>query len=195
MAAVPWKKIRTEWLKGGTTYAKLAKKYGIKEQTIKNHASKEAWGNEKVLIEDEVRTRTRARIVCVREEQLIKLATANGFLIDSLVDMAQQATDQQKQILVDKNGTLRNAESLSKAIQLAIMNQRDLYRLPDMDMELRKKEAAARKKEAKEKLALDKAKWEAVQREKADAAAGANATMWKVELPEEMQKLEGEIDG
>ena len=33
--AAPWSRIRTEWLKGGTTYAKLAKKYGLAEKTIR----------------------------------------------------------------------------------------------------------------------------------------------------------------
>lgn len=182
--AAPWTRIRTEWLKGGTTYAKLAKKYGIAEKTIRNRAYKEGWKKEKGQIEDEVRTKTRARIVCVREEQLVKLAEANGKLIDALVEMAMQAADKPAVTLFDAGKTLRNAESLSKAIQLAAMTQRDLYRLPSMDQELRKKQEAARKKEAKEKLALEREKWEAEQREKAKAAEVASGTVWEVIEPD-----------
>ena len=32
--ATPWAKIRTEWLKGGTTYKKLAEKYHVSAKTI-----------------------------------------------------------------------------------------------------------------------------------------------------------------
>lgn len=182
--AAPWSRIRTEWLKGGTTYAKLAKKYGLSEKTIRNRAYKEGWGKEKGQIQDEVRTATRARIVRVREEQLMKLAEANGQIIDALLDMTKLAQEKPTVMLFDAGKTLRNAESLTKAIQLAAMTQRDLYRLPSMDQELRKKEAAARKKEAKEKLALEREKWEAEQREKAKAAETASGTVWEVIEPE-----------
>ena len=182
--AAPWNKIRTEWLKGGTTYPKLAKKYGLAEKTIRNRAYKEGWGKEKGQIEDEVRTKTRARIVCVREEQLMKLAEANGKLIDALVEITTQAAEKPNVLMFDSNATLRNAESLSKAIQLAAMTQRDIYRLPSMDQELRKKQEAARKREAKEKLALEREKWEAEQREKAKAAEVASQTVWEVIEPE-----------
>ena len=182
--AAPWTKIRTEWLKGGTTYAKLAKKYNLAEKTIRNRAYKEGWKKEKGQIEDEVRTRTRARIVCVREEQLLKLAEANGKLIDALVAIATQAAEAPATILRDNNLTLRNAESMSKAIQLATMTQRDIYRLPDMDQEPRKKAEAARKKETKEKLALEREKWEAEQREKAKQAEAVSGTVWEVIEPD-----------
>ena len=182
--AAPWTRIRTEWLKGGTTYAKLAKKYGLAEKTIRNRAYKEGWGKEKGQIQDEVRAKTRARIVCVREEQLMKLAAANGALIDALVEMTKQAAEKPNQTLFDAGATLRNAESLSKAIQLAAMTQRDLYRLPSMDQELRKKAEAARKKEANEKLKLEREKWEAEQREKAKAAETVSGTVWEVIEPD-----------
>ena len=182
--AANWTRIRTEWLKGGTTYKKMAEKYGLAEKTIRNRAYKEGWGKEKGQIEDEVRAKTRARIVCVREEQLMKLAEANGQLIDALVALATKSAEGPIQMMTDANGTLRNAESLSKAIQLAAMTQRDLYRLPSMDQELRKKQESARKKEAKEKLALEREKWEAEQREKAKAAEAAAGTVWEVLEPD-----------
>ena len=180
----PWAKIRTEWLKGGTTYAKLAQKYGLSVKTIQNRAYKEGWGKEKGKIREEIREKTRARIVRVREEQLIKLAEAYGKLIDALLDLTEQAAANPNKLLTDAGLTLRNAESLSKAIQLATMTQRDIYRMPSMDQELRKKAEAARKKEAKEKLALEREKWEAEQLEKAKAAETASGTVWEVIEPD-----------
>ena len=182
--ATPWSKIRAEWLKGGTTYKKLGEKYNVSAKTISNRAYKEGWKNEKGRIQEEVRNKTRARIVCVREEQLMKLAAANGALIDALVEMTKQAAEKPNQTLFDAGATLRNAESLSKAIQLAAMTQRDLYRLPSMDQELRKKAEAARKKEAAEKLKLEREKWEAEQREKAKQAEAISGTVWEVIEPD-----------
>lgn len=182
--ATPWNRIRTEWLKGGTTYPELAKKYGLAEKTIRNRAYKEGWGKEKGQIEDEARAKTHTRIVRVREEQLIKLTEANEALIDTLVDIATAAKRGPLQMMLDANGTLRNAESLTKAIQTAIQNQRDLFRLPSMDQQLKKQEFAQKKREAKEKIALEREKWEAEQREKAKAAETASQTVWEVIEPE-----------
>jgi hypothetical protein len=182
--AAPWAKIRTEWLKGRTTYAKLAKKYGLKEQTIKNRAYKEGWGKEKVQIEDEARTKTRARIVRVREEQLEKLATANSDMIEVLLAIVAEAKAKPTVLMFDAGGTLRNTESLTKAIQLAVQNQREIYRLPDIDQELKKKEVAQKKKEAKEKLALEREKWEAEKAEKAKAQSVQSGTVWQIEEPD-----------
>ena len=182
--ATPWAKIRTEWLKGGTTYKKLAEKYHVSAKTIANRASNEGWKNEKGKIREEVMNRTRARIVRVREEQLIKLMEANESLIDALVEMATATKRNPVHLLTDSNGTLRNAESMTRAIQTAIQTQRDLYRLPSMDQDLRRKEFAAKKKAEKERMALEREKWEAERQEKAKAAEAASQTVWQVEEPE-----------
>ena len=182
--STPWARIRTEWLKGGTTYKKLAEKYKLSEKTIRNRAYKEAWGKEKGQIEDEARTKTRARIVHVREEQLFKLAQANGNIIDALLAITTQAegTDPYRRMF-DKTGSVRNVESLTKAIQLAVQNQRDLYRLPDMDMELRKKEAAQRKRDNKAKMQLEREKWE-LEKQKAQNEQQAEQEVWELQAPE-----------
>lgn len=182
--ATPWTKIKAEWLKGGTSYKKLAEKYHVSEKTIANRSSNEGWGKDKGKIQEEVGKKLCARIVRVREEQLMKLMTANEELIDALVDIATAAKKGPIQMLTDAGGTLRNAESLTKAIQTAIQNQRDLFRLPSMDQQLKKQEFAQRKKEAKEKIALEREKWEAEQREKAKAAEVASQTVWEVIEPE-----------
>ncbi len=181
--AAPWAKIRTEWLKGRTTYKKLGEKYGLKEKTIRDRASKEGWGKEKRQIEDEARAKTRARIVRVREEQLEKLATANSDMIEVLLALVAQAKEEPTVFMFDAGGTLRNTESLTKAIQLAVQNQRDIYRLPDIDQELKKKEAAQRKREAKEKMALEREKWEA-EKTKAQNELELEQEVWQIVSPE-----------
>lgn len=38
-----WKKIKAEYIKGNTTYAKLAEKYSVSSSTLRKKASKEKW--------------------------------------------------------------------------------------------------------------------------------------------------------
>ena len=41
--AANWKKIRSEYIKGGTTYRALAEKYGVSPSSVEKRAAKEQW--------------------------------------------------------------------------------------------------------------------------------------------------------
>ena len=183
--AVPWTKIKADWLKGGTSYKKLAEKYGVKEGSIKNRASKEGWRKDRDKIETEARQTIHARAVRGRVEQLEKLITANEAVIDGLLALAELVKAKPEVLLIDDHQTLRNAESMTKAIQTATMTQRDLHKLPTLDQDMRKKEEAQRKKEAKEKLAIDREKWEAEKLAKAGGPEGNPQLIWVLHEPEE----------
>lgn len=131
--AVPWTKIKAEWLKGGTTYKKLAEKYGIKEGSIKNRASKEGWQKEKLLIGDKVSTELRERVAHTRVNHLERLINASELIITGLEKLAAEVAADPVKYLQDKSGSLRSAESITKALQTATETQRDLYRLPNID--------------------------------------------------------------
>ncbi len=147
--AVPWTKIRAEWLKGGTTYKKLAEKYKVSEGTIKNRASKEGWQKQKLLIADKVSTELRDRVARTRVNHLEKLIDANEKLLDGLIKMAELIQKNPFQMLTDATGTLRNAESFAKAIETATKTQRDLYRLPNIDQKFAAKKWNAEQKQKK----------------------------------------------
>ena len=161
MAGIPWAKIRAEWLRGGTTQKALAEKYGVKLKTIQNRASNEGWKKEKGKIREETEDKMRGRIVRARVTHLEKLITANEALLDGLMQMAA-AIGADPNILKDKTGSLRNAESFAKALETATKTQRDLYRLPDIDQRL-----AAQK-------------WKAEQKEKKAQAKEISGTVWNV---------------
>ena len=191
--ATPWGRIRQSYM-SGKSYQELSAKYGVSVKTIQNRASKEGWVKEKGKIKEEVGQKIHERVVRVRVEELQKLMDANGMLIDSLVDLTTKISEatQTKNFadLFDKAGTMKNTECLAKAIQTAVQTQRNLYKLPDLDQDFRKKAEAQRKKEAKEKMALEREKWEAEKVEKAKAAETASGTVWK------LAEIEGdEVDG
>ena len=148
---IPWRKIKTEWLKGGITHQQLADKYKVNVKTIRNRAYKEGWGKEKGKIAEKVEEETRSRVVRARVNRLEKLITANEALLDGLVQMAQIIQKNPFQMFTDAQGTLRNAESFAKAIKTATETQRDLYKLPNIDQKF-----AAKK--WREQLKLEKQK-------------------------------------
>lgn len=146
--AIPWGKIRAEWLKGGITQKQLAEKYGVKLKTIQNRASNEGWKKEKGKIREETEDKLRGRIVRARVTHLEKLIEANEALLQGLALMAA-AIGEDPNKLMDKTGSLRNAESFAKALETATKTQRDLYRLPNIDQKLAAKKFAAEQKEKK----------------------------------------------
>ena len=159
--AIPWGKIRAEWLKGGITQKQLAEKYGVKLKTIQNRASNEGWKKEKGKIREETEDKLRGRIVRARVTHLEKLIAANESLLDGLMQLAADIGENPN-ILKDKTGSIRNAESFAKALQTAALTQRDLYRLPNIDQKLAAK------------------KWAAEQKEKKAQAKEISGTVWQV---------------
>jgi hypothetical protein len=186
---VQWGRVRQSYM-AGMSYKELSQKYGVTVKTIQNRASKEGWVKEKGKIREEVGEKIHARIVRVRVAELEKLAGANSQLIDALVDLTNYVVSRTKDgkmdDLFDKAGSMKNTENLAKAIQTAIQSQQILYKLPTLDQDMRKKEAAQRKREMKEKLALEREKWEAEKDEKSKSADIASGTVWQVEAPEGM---------
>ena len=75
-----WKKIKAEYLRGGTSYGKLAQKYGIPKTTIASKAKREGWGELQQEISDETRTKV-----------VQKIAEKESDLLAELTDMQAKA--------------------------------------------------------------------------------------------------------
>ena len=178
-----WGRIRQSYM-SGKSYKELSEKYGVSVKTIQNHASKEGWVKDKGKIKEEVGKKIVERVVRVRVNELEKLIDANGKLIDTLVEITTKTQGNELTLMMDKAGTMKNVESLAKAIQIAVQTQRDLFKLPTLDQDFRKKEAAQRKREAKEKMALDREKLEIEKQKAAQNSQDASAEIWHVEAPE-----------
>ena len=150
--AAPWSKIRAEWLKGGITQKELAKKYGLSEKTISNRASKEGWKNEKGRIREKTEEELRGRIVRARVNHLERLIAANERIIIGLEKLAGMI-EEKPELFFDKTKGLRNAESVTRALQTATMTQRDLYRIPNIDQKFAAKKWKEQQKLEREKIA------------------------------------------
>ena len=182
--ATNWRKIKTEYMTGSVTYPELAQKYKLAEKTIRNRAYKEGWAKEKGQIRDEIGTEMRERVVRARVNDLQKLLDANEKMIDAMLVMVSAVAADPGVTLCDKAGTLRNAESLSKAIQTLVANQRDLLKLPTLQQDMDRKAQLQHVKEFNAKLKLEKDKWRAEQAERAKAQSVQQGTVWHVVAPE-----------
>ena len=151
--ATPWPKIRAEWLKGGITQKELAEKYHLSVKTIQNRAYKEGWKKEKGKIREKTEEQLRERVVRARVTHFEKLIEAQENALDALLDLTEMIKAKPRYWLRDEHQTIRNAESITKALQTAVMTQRDLYRIPNIDQKF-----AAKKWKEQQKLEREKAK-------------------------------------
>lgn len=145
MQKIPWGKIKAEWLKGGITQKALAEKYGVNLKTLQNRASNEGWKNAKGKIREKTEDELTTRIARARASRLEKLITAQEDLLDGLVKMCAMVKENPK-LLIDDKGGLRNAESLTRAIQTGTLTQRDLHGMKNIDQKFAAKKWREEKK-------------------------------------------------
>lgn len=181
--ATPWGRIKARYLKGDITYRELAEKYHLSEKTVRNRAYKEGWAKEKDIVRAEAGQKAIERVVRVRARELETLMIANESLAAALLELVKKIAED-PMMLMGRGMDGRAADSISKAINTTALTQRDLYMIPNLDQKFAKSKESQRKREAKQKYDLEKAKWEAEQAEKAKQTEFAGGTVWKVELPE-----------
>ena len=146
MSKIPWARIRAEWLKGGITQKELAEKYEVNLKTLQNRASNEGWKEQKGKIREKTEELLTTRIAGARANKLAKLIDAQEDVLDALVGLAEMVK-KEPSLLISEKGEMRNAESLTRAIQTAAVTQRDLHGLKNIDQKF-----AAKKWREEQKL-------------------------------------------
>lgn len=63
MPSVDWERIRAEYIAGGTSYRKLADKYGLSLSAVKRKAIKDGWNEERTETEPKVHRETVRKTV------------------------------------------------------------------------------------------------------------------------------------
>lgn len=169
LTAAEWRKIRMEYVRGKTTFAKLAEKYSLSAGYIRKKASLERWSEKKRKLEAKTEQKTIERVADARARELAKLAAIQDE-VDDLLDLTVKAFSELKPRKFDD---ARGLESITKAINTALQTKRDLYNLPN-ETEKAKIEAL------REKARLDRQKYEDEKAEKARIAAEAENTMIRV---------------
>ena len=181
LTTAEWRKIRIEYVKGKTTYRKLAEKYGISAGTIRKRASKEAWGKKKRNLDTKVGQKTLERVCDARVREFELIAKVNDDMDTVLASLLQFVQDQPPK----KYDDLRGVESLTKAIAQVVQTKRDLYNVPS-EIDRAKIEVL------RDRQKLERERYQAEQEEKAAGKAAAESTMIRVVIEGEE---EAELDG
>ena len=81
-----WKQIKAEYVAGGTSYRKLAAKYGVPFSNLKNIAIKEQW----TQLREQAKNRTDTKLVENIGKQNAKIDDKYFKLVDMLLDKTEE---------------------------------------------------------------------------------------------------------
>ena len=169
LTTAEWRKIRLEYVRGKTTYQRLADKYGISASNIRKRASKEGWRKKKNKLDTQVEQKVLERVCDARAREFELIAQVNdrmGQVLDNLVSFVSSQPP-------GKYDDLRGVESLTKAIAQVVQTKRDLYNVPTEIDRVKIEALRDKQKLEREKFAEEKA-------EKAAIKSAAENTMFKV---------------
>ena len=84
-----WKRIKSEYIAGGTSYRKLCEKYGVSRTTLQRKAKDEKW----VDLRCQTEAKTEAKIVEAVSEINAEIDTKYFDLVDKLFDKAKEVIE------------------------------------------------------------------------------------------------------
>ena len=85
-----WKRIKAEYIAGGTSYRKLAEKYGVPRTTLERKAKDEKWTN----LRRQTEGKTEAKIVDAIIEKNAEIDDKYFRIVDKLLDKAESTIDE-----------------------------------------------------------------------------------------------------
>ena len=134
-----WKKLRAEYIAGGTSYRKLAEKYDVSFHTLRKQAAKENWK----ALRDETTTKTVTKIIEIESDKQADRMKRLLNVSDKLLKAVEDAVDkfQTGELLLEK-GALKSLSGTIKDIK-------DIQNLKtELDIEEQKARIAILKKQA-----------------------------------------------
>lgn len=134
-----WKKIKTEYISGGTSYRKLAEKYDVSLTTLYRYAKKENWLELRRQAENKAATKIVEIESDKQAERMRRLLTVSDKLLQAVEDAVEQF--QAGELLLEK-GAL-------KSLSGAIKDIKDIQSIKsELDIEEQKARIAILKKQA-----------------------------------------------
>ena len=133
------KKLKREYIAGGTSYRQLAEKYGVSFSTLKDVARKEKWRDAKAKCQQESTTKIIEIESDKQAERMRRLLSVSDMLLTAVEDAVQQF--QAGELMLDK-GALKSLSGTIKDIK-------DIQNLKtSLDIEEQKARIAILKKQA-----------------------------------------------
>lgn len=134
-----WNKLKTEYVKGGTSYRKLCDKYNVPLSTLKRVAHDEDW----VGLREQCKTKSATKIVEIESdrqaERMKRLLTVSDMLLDAVEDAVNKF--RAEELLLDRTAL--------KSLSGTIKDIKDIQSLKtSLDIEEQKARIAILKKQA-----------------------------------------------
>ncbi len=134
-----WKKLKAEYIAGGTSYRKLADKYDVSFHTLRKQAAKENWK----ALRDETTAKTVTKIIEIESDRQANRMKRLLSVSDTLLDVVEDAVNkfQAEQLLLDRTAL--------KSLSGIIKDIKDIQNLKTaLDIEEQKARIAILKKQA-----------------------------------------------
>ena len=96
---VDWNKIKAEYIAGGTSYRKLAEKYGVSQSTLRQRAAREKWTDDKNSVRTEIEQKM---IESVSDEQAEEAVSAVSLINQAAMNMLRQIADETTRVIKDE---------------------------------------------------------------------------------------------
>jgi lambda repressor-like predicted transcriptional regulator len=113
---VDWKKIKAEYIAGGTSYRKLAKKHKVSYNTLAKVAAKENWGSLKQETAEKITTKIVEIESDKQADRMKRLLTVSDKLLTAVEDAVDKF--QAKELLLDRaalkslSGTIKDIKDI-----------------------------------------------------------------------------------
>ena len=115
-----WNKIKTEYITKGTSYRKLAQKYGVGESTLFTRASKERWVEQK----EQHQSKTVAKTLDAISKKQVDRATRLITVADKLLNKVENLIESDTEVLSDTQ-SLKHISGVLKDIKEVQMIKSD----------------------------------------------------------------------
>lgn len=134
-----WKKLRAEYIAGGTSYRKLAEKHNVSFHTLRKQAAKENWK----ALRDETTTKTVTKIIEIESDKQAERMRRLLTVSDELLNVVEDAVNKFKteELMLDRTAL--------KSLSGTIKDIKDIQNLKtSLDIEEQKARIAILKKQA-----------------------------------------------
>ena len=134
-----WKKLKAEYIAGGTSYRKLAEKYNVSFHTLRKQAAKENWK----ALRDETTTKTVTKIIEIESDKQAERMRRLLTVSDELLLVVEDAVKKFKaeELILDRTAL--------KSLSGTIKDIKDIQSLKtSLDIEEQKARIAILKKQA-----------------------------------------------
>lgn len=134
-----WKKLKREYIAGGTSYRKLAEKYNVPFSTLRKTAAKENWRD----LRDKTRAKTDTKIIETESDKQAERMKRLLTVSDKLLEAVESAVDkfQAEELILEK--------SALKSLASAIKDIKEIQSIKSqLDIEEQKARIANLKKQA-----------------------------------------------